>query len=276
MIARRVAKKLAPPPPGREPWERGVVVAVDSTTKTLTLKIGGSTAVTPGVRYPDTYAHPVAGETVLVTYDGPSPWVLARNTPRTTLSEPIVCTSTTRPAGTSGGAWPTNVPLTQGLTIFETDTGKVLTWYSSTTGWQNPNWSAPWGRVAYATATAAQAAIGAGPTDLTSLTVNWTPVGNRKFETRLYLPELLQNTSAGAINPTITDSGGTVKAGAKRTQVAAGNDAFLVIEPEFFPSGSTTRKGRLGTSAGTVTPNFSATSKAYIEVVDLGPNGAPV
>lgn len=78
----------------------------------------------------------------------------------------IQCTSSTRPGSPHIG-----------MTIYETDTHKMLTYAGATSGWCLP-WNAPWGRIA-STAVGGRAAAG-GTADVGSL--NFTAVANRIYK----------------------------------------------------------------------------------------------
>ena len=125
-------------------------------------------------------------------------------------------------------------------------------------------------KVAFASATVSQTAIGTGVTDLTSLSVTWTAVSGRSYLVRLYLPVLQQNTSTGTLTCTITDSSNNVEA---RTYVtlATSERSFISLETVLSGiSGSVTYKGRLLTSSNNVDLDLSTNQVAYILAEDLG------
>lgn len=78
----------------------------------------------------------------------------------------IVCTSGSRPS-----------PAVVGMTIYETDTARMLVYAAATATWQPP-WNMPWGLQGYATLTSASSAVSA-ITDA-GLSVTWTAVANRR------------------------------------------------------------------------------------------------
>ena len=79
----------------------------------------------------------------------------------------IVCTSTTRPSSPP-----------EGMTIYETDTDKLLTYTTATTGWQPP-WNMPWGVMGQAVVSAEQT-VASGGVDLTGASVTYTAVAGRR------------------------------------------------------------------------------------------------
>ena len=128
----------------------------------------------------------------------------------------------------------------------------------------------PWGCMGTAKATANQTLIGATPTDITSLTVTFTANSLRLYRTTLYLPDIAQITSAGFASLRITDTAGTASAISIVSQAASGETATVVTIVESGLSGSTVRKGRASTNAGTLTLVGTATSPMQITVEDIG------
>lgn len=181
----------------------------------------------------------------------------------------IVCTSTTRPSSPP-----------EGMVIYETDTDKVLTYTTATTGWVPP-WNLPWGYVGAATVTASQN-LTAGSTsfaDLTGLSVTFTPVQNRRYLARFFGPfyssvandtivsairDASNNTLAqgGALSYTNTAPTGTV---VEYNWTAASTSSVTVKVSTRLATGGT----------GTVTMAAAATIPATLVITDLGPNGAP-
>jgi len=178
----------------------------------------------------------------------------------------IVCTSGTRPASPN-----------EGMTIYETDTDRLLIYTTATTGWQPP-WNLPWGRIAYASTTTSQTGIGPAVEDLTSLTVTFTAVANRKLRVTGNVM-LAQETSTGfTAYVSITTGANAILQYAGRTFHNSGeSDLFTPRLPEHSPAaGSTTYKLRgTCTASGVVQSVLSADNPAYIQVEDIGPNGAP-
>lgn len=177
-----------------------------------------------------------------------------------------VCTSGTHPAS----------PVV-GDSLFETDTGKFLQWQSSTTGW-TPPWNSDFGNMGSATATTNQATI-TTIADLTSLTVTFTAIGNRRYKVRGNL--LISGTIAlDQWTLTLADGSNAVKQTWIAT-VAAANEV-KPITPEFvvtgLAAGSQTLKFRLAKTSGTgsAASNAGAAFIAGISVDDDGSNGAPL
>ena len=127
----------------------------------------------------------------------------------------------------------------------------------------------PFGRCGSASATADQTGISSA-VDLTSLTVTWTAVSSRYYRTTLYLPVLTQNATAGYVIGRITDGSATLKQAANHLAQTGDQFQMIVMTIETGLSGSTTRKGRLSTSAGTVDLTLGASSPAWIAVEDIG------
>jgi hypothetical protein len=173
----------------------------------------------------------------------------------------VVCTSTTRP---------TSPP--EGMTIYETDTDKVLVYTTATTGWQPP-WNMPWGWVASATSSTATTSISSSYSDLSSLTVTWTAVANRRYKVTGYSD--ISSTAASIARLAITDSSNGIKAQAQ--QALAANDVAAQTVFELFTgtSGSTTRKLRGLVTAGTGATQSNVYGPHMILVEDLGPTGSP-
>jgi len=105
----------------------------------------------------------------------------------------VTCTSGTRPSSPP-----------EGMTIYETDTDKMLTYTTATTGWVPP-FNLPWGRVASASSGAATSSIGTSNTDVNGLSVTWTAVANRYYLTTVTIPIYQQSTAAGVAYLSIAD-----------------------------------------------------------------------
>lgn len=128
----------------------------------------------------------------------------------------------------------------------------------------------PRGVVYYNLVTANQTGI-SSVVDLTNMTAaTWTAVSGRAYRITVYLPEVQQLTSAGTSVFRITDSSGNLKQFADHTSAANEfyNVNMQVIETGL--SGSTTRKARASTDAGTLSLFMAATSPGFIMVEDIG------
>jgi hypothetical protein len=177
----------------------------------------------------------------------------------------VVCTSTTRPSSPP-----------EGMTIYETDTDKMLTYTTATTGWVPP-WNLPWG-VQYAAAVSSSTSLATNTeTDVTGLTaITWTAVANRRYRTTVTIPIYQQLTTTSTTTALkITDTSNVVKGQANWSGLPVGDFNFAVVAYETgLVAGSVTRKARMITTAGT--GSVAGASVSLIAIVeDLGPSGAP-
>ena len=142
---------------------------------------------------------------------------------------------------------------------------------SMTYGRQMP-WNQPWGYITSATATSNQTGI-SSIADLTSLSVTWTAVANRRYKIEIAIPMFQNSGAAGTQNVVIATSGGTTIA-TWQQQVSASFDAMANVYTYVTPAaGSVTYKARASTSASTCQTSVSATIPALISVEDVGPTG---
>lgn len=152
-------------------------------------------------------------------------------------------------------------------------TGLLLQYAGAVDGWRAP-WNTDWGNVGAATATSTQSGI-TTITDLTSLTVTFTAVANRRY--KVWGTVFLGNSSAVQNTLTLADGSNVVK------QTWAVNipviNNVIPLTPTFvvlgLAAGSTTLKFRLSAPSGAASSNASATLIANISVDDDGPNGNP-
>jgi hypothetical protein len=155
------------------------------------------------------------------------------------------------------------------------DATEGLTTRTSAGTWRLP-WNQPWGYIATATATTDQTGISTTVTTVTGMDVTWTAVANRVYAVHAYLSRPQQITAGGEQIFQITN-GSNVQQGLTAQRVQAANDtgALNMVNIELgITAGSTTRRLRCNTSAGTMNTN-GATSGGRIYIVDMGPNGAP-
>lgn len=148
------------------------------------------------------------------------------------------------------------------------------TWEYDGVAWRLP-WNLPWGIVGDAVVAGDQGGI-TTVADITSATVPWTAVANRRY--RVMVSCIIQNTGAGnGNNIAVTDSGGTsVRAGSSPNVAAATNQLVSYeYEETGLPAGATTRKLRGTASAGTLSVKGSSVATTQIVVEDAGPNGTP-
>lgn len=176
-----------------------------------------------------------------------------------------VCTSGTHPASPAVGD-----------SVFETDTGKFLQWQSATTGW-TPPWNSDFGNMGSGSTTVTQGGI-TTIADLTSLTVTFTAIGNRRYKVRGTL--FLSNTTAtDGFTLTLANGAGTALQTWQGTSPTA--NAVAIVTPEFvvkgLAAGSQTLKFRLtNVTGGTVASSAGAALVAEITVDDDGSNGVPL
>lgn len=175
----------------------------------------------------------------------------------------IVCTSTTRPSSPP-----------EGMVIYETDTDKMLTYTTATTGWVPP-WNTPWGRIGSASSAAATSSIGTTTVDVNGLSVTWTAVANRYYLTTVTVPIYQQTSAAGVAVLSITNGSNTEQVQSQSTIANGSAGALSVRWLETVTAGSTTRKARISATAGTGSVAYAANYPATILVEDLGPSAAP-
>ena len=160
--------------------------------------------------------------------------------------------------------------------IRSNDSSEGLYTYNGTSWRKGPGWNAPWGVQGVATASSNQTSIGASTTDVTSLTVTWTAVANRRYKTTVIIPTFSQATSKAYVTLYIADSSNNVKQSGNQV-IAAGDDGQLnmfVVESS-ISAGSATRKARISTTAGSGVITGNASVVPTIVVEDIGPSGAP-
>jgi hypothetical protein len=195
----------------------------------------------------------------------------------------VVCTSTTRPSSPP-----------EGMVIYETDTDKLLTYVSASTGWVPP-WNQPWGIIAataggtsgyaYATVTTNSASFGTSMADITfggsALSLTFTAVSNRrlKITTRVKLTSSL--TGSGSVTQVVVADGSNNTIGVVQQQsisASSSDDPVFIGSVITSPSsGSVTYKlrGYRVNGTGTITALASAADPMWMLIEDIGPAGAP-
>ena len=175
----------------------------------------------------------------------------------------IVCTSGTRPSS----------PV-EGMTVYETDTDKLLIYTTATTTWVPP-YNLPWGYMTSASSATAQTGI-SSVTDITGTTVTWTALATRRY--KVVMSGAVYGTTPGdVIGVQIVDGSATLM----RSWAAAITDANLVMNWQIEThatgiSGSQTWKARLLRQSGSGTMATYTTGITNLAVVeDIGPSGAP-
>lgn len=184
----------------------------------------------------------------------------------------IVCTSTTRPSSPP-----------EGMVIYETDTDKMLTYTTSTTGWVPP-WNQPWGIVAttsggtsgyaYSRSTSTQSMTTA--TDVTNATATFTVVANRLYKiTGMAAMTHSAGSTIGSLTIVI-DSVTSAGVNIPVNVAGANNDRHAVITTiTTLSAGSHTIKMQAATPSGTLTLQGATGQPTVFMVEDIGPSGAP-
>lgn len=126
----------------------------------------------------------------------------------------------------------------------------------------------PYGVMGYVNGAVAQAGISA-VTDLTGLTVTFTAISTRLYRTTVNLPRAVNSAVASEQRLTIADGAGTALKVTTVTTASGGAAMHHLEYTETGITGSTTRKARLQTAAGTV--DTTAGFLGNIVVEDLGP-----
>ena len=173
---------------------------------------------------------------------------------------------------TTSGARPSSP--TEGMTIYETDTDRLLIYTSATTGWVAP-YNLPWGYMASNSSATAQTGISA-VTDINGTEVTWTALATRRYKV-VMSGAVYGGTPGDVVGVQIVDGAATLM----RSWAAAITDANLVMNWQIEThatgiSGSQTWKARLLRSSGSgvmATYTTGITNLAVVE--DIGPSGAP-
>ena len=187
----------------------------------------------------------------------------------------IVCTSSTRPASPP-----------EGMTIYETDTDKMLTYVSSGTGWVPP-WNKPWGVVTATSGgtsgygyvkltSSAQSGIGSTATDITNATVTFTAVANRLYRITAQADLIGTALSVGQLQVLVD---GTATASALQP-VTGSSGAWQDRSPSIvyattLTAGARTVKLAASVQTGSLTVNHATATPTTLIVEDAGPVGAP-
>jgi hypothetical protein len=112
-----------------------------------------------------------------------------------------------------------------------------------------------------------QTGIGSTVTDLTGVSVTFTAEASRLYKTTLIIPRLDQITTTGVVTGHIANAASTSVMSAVVSITAGQFSNLTVTLLESGIAGSTTRKGRLATSVGSV----NTVGGPFIIVEDLGP-----
>lgn len=178
----------------------------------------------------------------------------------------ILCTSTTHPLN----------PYV-GMRIFETDTGKELTFQSATTGF-TPPWNTAWGEIVQPAKNLANQATISTIVDVTTCTLTFTAVANRSIE--VIGRVLVQSTVAADVATlSVANAASADLAIARALLTTVTTFVNLPITHHETPAaGSVTYKLRMVRTAGTGTLTVAGGGTGYgvISIKDVGPNGNPV
>jgi hypothetical protein len=157
-----------------------------------------------------------------------------------------------------------------GQQTFDTDTFKPQFWNGTTWVQQGAGGQMPSG---YAQSVAAQAGIGAGPTDLTSLTVTVTTPASRRIKISSGGLLTYSDGTTGHVVDVFKDGVATNRVFASPRTATAGDPIWMSGYGIDTPSaGAHTYKLVAGRAfgAGTLTVTGSATAPAFILVEDIG------
>lgn len=174
----------------------------------------------------------------------------------------FLCTSSTRPSS----------PVV-GMTIYESDTGRTLSYTSAAVGWSLP-WGMPWGFIGESEKNADQLGIGTTVTDVTDLSVTFTSPGNRRYRIHAHVA-YDQSTAAGRSTIHLAN-GANVDLAQSRNNLALGDR--ITIDPYFIDapgSGSVTYKVRASAAPASTVDIVTLTGGLRISVEDIGPTGNP-
>lgn len=176
----------------------------------------------------------------------------------------IVCTSGTRPAS----------PI-EGMTIYETDTDKLLIYTTATTLW-NPPWNLPWGYISESKNTST---VTTNSGNLT--TVTFTAVQNSRYRVTGQTYGVASTVAGDVAFVTLQDNAGvnfTQQLIECSTAASGKNGSTIVGTITASASGSVTYRFVGGRAAGSGNTSFAAgaTNPILLMVEDMGPSAAPV
>ena len=180
----------------------------------------------------------------------------------------------------SSSDYPDSSTRREGMPIWDKNLDKLLVYTTSTTGWVPP-WNLPWGHVASTSVTSTQS-LSAGSTafaDLSSLSVTFTPVQNRRYMVRFMGP-FYSSVANDTIVVAVRDAANNVLAQGGGMSFTDTAPIGIAVDYLYTTSStaSTTLKmaARLATGGtGTVTMAGAAGRAATIVVTDIGPSSAP-
>jgi hypothetical protein len=180
---------------------------------------------------------------------------LSNYIPSSKISQPGVCTSSTRPA----------TPY-EGQTIYETDTDKVLVWNGS--AWY-PNWNLPWGVVARQQRTNATFTVTPNGGDQVVLTATFTAISGRLYYA--VANSYVYRATTGYVTTKFLDASNTGLS--EQTQHCGGGQYGSYMNHLYFTaSGSYSIKTAVnGDGSGLIYLYGSASYPHQLIITDVGP-----
>jgi hypothetical protein len=176
----------------------------------------------------------------------------------------IVCTSTTRPS---------SPPV--GMTIWETDTARMMVYTAAGVGWQPP-WNLPWGNMGVAASTS-DTSFAANEQKVFGNTIYFQAIKGRKYH--LHGQARIGPGGAGTFhfNPIVTIGGASMTALVTSSLPGAAGtsgNSLMVACDYYFSCGLTgyVTIAPQGWSYGTTSTYYAG---ATISLDDIGPNGLP-
>lgn len=160
---------------------------------------------------------------------------------------------------------------TKGMTVYDTDLGKLLVYYGSTTGWQLP-WNQPWGYIDSKSTTSSTSGVTTA-TDISGMSITTpTQVAGRLLE--WYWQGHIQSSTSDTAAVSLTTNTGTLLATTTNSGVSIWAYPVTCIYIETTTAAALTRKLRLSRGDGTTsTVNFYCDSGRVGRLVckDIGP-----
>lgn len=173
----------------------------------------------------------------------------------------------------SSSDYPDSSTRREGMTVYDKNADKLLTYTTSTTGWVAP-WNLPWGFVSLTQVTASTAATNANIT-----TYSLAATANRRYRITAATGSVSSDVANDIAGLAIT-IGGTQYARVNidcRTSAtgANGSSTFAIYAPTASATVTVAAYGARVQGTGTINWGASATTPIQLLVEDIGPNGAP-
>jgi hypothetical protein len=186
----------------------------------------------------------------------------------------------------SSADYPDSSTRREGMTVYDKNADKLLTYTTSTTGWVAP-WNMAWGVVpatsggtsgyGYVKLTSSpQSGIGSSATDITNATVTFTAVANRLYRISAQADLIGTSLSVGQLQALVD---GTASASALQP-VTGSSGAWqdrspAIVYATTLSAGSHTIKLAASVQSGSLTVNHSTATPTTLIIEDAGPVGAP-